>query len=112
MSNVIASWPASVPGPNLGKVTGYNVVWTLNGAPAATVTVPQSASGDSGGYTADFNSGNPGVTLAAGDVVDCTVVAADTTDSLLSPPDTAPPITIPVPLQPPAAVASVTLTLA
>lgn len=101
--NVTASWAASAPGPGIGAVTGYNVAWTRNGAPAATVTTTSLA--------ADFNSGNPGITLASGDVIDCTVTAADTTDNLLSPPDTATPVTIPTPLQPPAPVTNLTLTV-
>lgn len=105
MYNVTASWGASTPGPGIGAVTGYNVAWTRNGAPAATVTVGATT------LTADFNSGNPGVTLAPNDVIDCTVTAADTTDNLLSAPDTAKPVTIPVPVQPPAAVTNLTLTV-
>lgn len=106
MANATLTWSKS-PSSNVNK---YTISWTLDGNPAAVVDVPQSASGDSGGYSTDFNSGNPGVTLKGGDVVDCTIVAVDTVNGLTSTPVTPPAVTVPTPPaapEPPAGVALV-----
>jgi len=105
--DITASWPADAS-PN---VNTYTLTWMRNGAALPPVTIPQSAALDATGYTADFNSNNPTVTLAPGDVVTASVVANDTVDSLNSTPTVSTPLTIPIP--PPVApvpVASVTLT--
>lgn len=106
MANIIAPWTKS-PSPN---VNAYVVLWVrtpAGGSPGAPVsqTVPQSARGDANGYQADFNTGNPGVTLQPGDVVTSSIVAEDTVNNLASTPAAELPaggITVPTPPPPPA----------
>jgi hypothetical protein len=108
--NAMATWQKS-PSSN---VETYLVAWIYNGNPAATVKVPQSAAGDSGGYSSDFLSGNPTITqLNPGDTVDCTITADDTVDNLLSTGVTPPAVIVPTPPPPvaPAPPASVALAL-
>lgn len=94
MPDVQLSWQRS---PD--TVTAYTLAWTLDGNPAATVNVPQSGSGDTGGYSSLFTAGNPGVTLKAGDTVGCTLTCTGATGT--SSPVTPSPVTIPTPPAPP-----------
>lgn len=97
--DVIGSWQKS-PSANVEQ---YTLAWTVNGVAATPSVVPQSASGDSGGYSADFGAANPSITLNAGDVVAGSLIAQDTVNNLNSSPVTAtatiptPPPTAPLP---------------
>jgi len=105
--NAFLRWPKS-PSSN---VNAYSVAWSLNGAAAAVVQVPQSAAGDASGYQTDFNSGNPSTTLKSGDVVGATVASVDTVDNLSSAPLVPTPATVTEPQQAPDPPPSATLTL-
>jgi hypothetical protein len=110
------AFPASVP--TNGTPNSYLVTWlygAAGGPPVAQtpISIPQSAAQDLTGYTSDFGSAFPSITLAPGDTLGATVVAVDATNAALnSPPVVAPTVTIPaapVPLLPPAS-AAITIT--
>jgi hypothetical protein len=105
------AWQAS-PSDN---VNSYLVTFTYNGAAQPSVSVPRTAAQDSGGYTLDFATSNPSLTVAAGDVIGAWIVAVDTADNLTSAAVTPPSVTEPTPPPPPPAAPlppqNVTLTL-
>ena len=90
-NNPTLTWQKS-PSSN---VENYQVQWIYNSANAALVNVPQSATGDASGYSTDFVSQNPTVTLKGGDVVSCSIIAQDTVNNLASAPITPAAVTIP-----------------
>ena len=96
MANAKLTWTKS---PS-SSVNQYSVQWMLDNNPAAQVPVPSSTNGDASGYSTDFNSGNPGVTLNNGDIVGATLTAVDTINNLQSTPVTPSPITISIPTAP------------
>lgn len=95
MPNVTAGYSL----PSAGTPSQVQIIWTVNGSPAATVNVPV-VSGQTA-YSVDFNSGNPGVTLNGGDVVGCTGQAQDIPNSEMGPVDTPTPATVTIPAGPP-----------
>jgi hypothetical protein len=104
-TNPVLRWTKS-PSAN---VNSYPVTWTLNGTAASPISIPQSAAGDSGGYSTTFNDANPGVVLKGGDVVAATVAAFDSVDNLSSAPVPAGPLTIPATAPEPPQSVSLTL---
>lgn len=92
------------------NVNSYAVAWTLNGAAAGTLSVPQTAAMDAAGYSTDFAAGNPTVTLQGGDVLGVTVSAFDSVDNLSSSPVSPTPLTIPASAPLPAVNPTLTLT--
>jgi hypothetical protein len=104
----VVRWDAS----DSAGVTSYSVGWSRNGAAAgAPVSVPQSSAGDSGGYSSDWNSANPGVTLTAGDVLIASVAAINATTGLSSAPAPSNSLTIPTAPTPPDPPSSVVLSI-
>lgn len=106
--NPILHWLAS-PSPG---VTGYSVTWSRNGVAAGTLTVPQSSSGDSSGYSTDWNSANPTTPLVGGEVLTASVEAVNATTGLDSVPVLSNSLTVPLPPPtPPAPPTNVVLSL-
>ena len=66
-------------------VSGYLVYWTHNGTLIAPVAVPQTAQGDVGGYSLDFGSSDPTITVQPGDVVGAAVASVSAKFNLQSP---------------------------
>lgn len=106
MNDATLAWGAS---PS-NSVTGYSVTWIYNGAAQPTQTVPRTAALDASGYTSDFATSNPTITVQGGDVIDATVTAVDATHNLSSTPVTPPAVTEPIAAPEPAQ--NVTLVLA
>lgn len=104
------SWQASAA----GTPTSYTVVWSHNGTAQPPITVPATAAQDASGYSQDFASANPTITVAAGDVIGATVTAVDGVHSLSSAvqPSTPPTVTEPTEPVPPSVPLNVTLVLA
>jgi hypothetical protein len=105
MANVLATFTKS-PSPNVNQ---YTVLWVrtpAGGSAGSPVpqNIPQSNAFDASGYSADFNTGNPGVVLAPGDTVSASIVADDTIHGAVSTAvaETPASVTIPVPPPPPA----------
>ncbi len=109
MSDVKVSWNAS-PSAN---VTGYSVVWNVNGTDQAPVSVPRTSALDSSGYSLDFATSVPSVPLNGGDVVGATVASTDSVSGLSSSPVGSAPPTVTIPTTPvaPAPPTNVTLEL-
>ena len=103
MADALLSWTKDP-----GTVVSYDIAWTLNGAPVSPASVPQSAAGDAGGYSAPYSASNPAA-LKAGDVVGCSIVSTDAAGQKSSPVTPA-AVTVP-PQAPPAGPQNVTLTL-
>lgn len=105
MSDVRVSWQLS-PTPG---VTSYSVTWTYNGTALAPVIVPQSAAGDSSGYSLLFSTSEPSTTLNPGDVVSATVAAVGPGGTSSAATSTPASVTIPAPV--PAPPVNVTLSI-
>lgn len=93
------------------NVTGYLVAWTLNGTPVGTGTVAQANNLDSAGYSAQFGTLNPTVTLKANDVVGVTVQTVDAVNSLSSSVVVSAPTTLTIPATAPEPPVNVVLSL-
>lgn len=105
MSDVNVSWSKS---PTAG-VTAYSVVWTYNGTALAPVVVPQSAAGDTAGYSLLLSASEPSTTLTPGDTVSATVAAVGPGGTSTAATSTPPSVTVPQPV--PAPPVNVTLSL-
>lgn len=104
------SWDASAT----GTPTSYAVIWTYNGTAQAPISVTQNAAQDASGYSLDFASSNPTITVKAGDVIGASVQAIDATNSLSSAVVISTPPTVTEPTTPvaPSVPQNVTLALA
>jgi hypothetical protein len=80
-------------------VSGYLVYWSYNGAAIPPFAVPQSAQSDAGGYSLDFGSSNPTITVQPGDTIGAAVASVSQKFNLQSPQivATPPTVTEPVP---------------
>jgi hypothetical protein len=111
MLDAIAAWQK----PTVGTPTGYYVAWTYNGAALAPQLVPATAAQDVAGYSLDFATANPTITVAPGDIIGASIQAVDATDTLSGPITPTVPPTVTEPAAPPPApgpVVNPTLTLA
>jgi hypothetical protein len=77
------SWDASAT----GSPTSYSVIWTYNGTAQPAQSVAATAAQDASGYSLDFATSNPTITVKGGDVIGATVQAVDATQT---PPGTSP----------------------
>jgi hypothetical protein len=113
MNDAILSWQKqTVAG---ATPTGYVVNWTYNGTALAPQTVPVTAAGDASGYSLDFATANPTVTVSPGDVIGATIDTVDATNNLQSAAVPSVPATVTEPAAPPVAPGppqNVTLVLA
>lgn len=96
MNDATLTWTKSLT----GTPTSYSVVWTQNGVALPAVPTPVSASSDVTGYSQDFATANPTVTLAPGDVVGATITAVDATNNLSSAATPSVPATVTLPVSP------------
>lgn len=108
-NNPTVSWTKSLT----GTPTQYTVKWTVNGSVVGSPVVPVTAAQDASGYTLDFASSVPGVTLNPGDQISVTVKADDVPNNLHSEEvaSTPPTVTIPTAPVPPGPPQGVTLAL-
>jgi hypothetical protein len=87
--------------PLIGTATSYNVIWIYDNTFLPPISVPSTAAGDAGGYTLDFNTSEPTITLSPGDAVNVQVIAVDATDNAVSTTVSAGPVIIPLVIGPP-----------
>ena len=113
MLDATLTWDAATTGPTTGVPTGYVVVWTYNGAAQTPVTVPANAAQDASGYSLDFGTTNPTLTVKAGDTIGATVQTIDAANNLLGPvvPSTPTSVTEPTTPVAPGPALNVVLTL-
>lgn len=110
MLDAIVSWGASAT----GAPTSYQVRWTYNGSQMAAVNVPRTAALDASGYSLDFATSNPTITVKGGDQISAIVRAVDSVNNLQSDYVATVPatVTIPAPPAPPSVPQNPVLALA
>jgi hypothetical protein len=93
MNNATLSWKASLS----GNPTAYQVTWGYNGVAQPVQNVPRTAGQDASGYSLDFASANPTITVKPTDVIGASIVAYDAVNNISSAVITPPTVTIPTP---------------
>jgi hypothetical protein len=96
MNDATLTWTKSLT----GTPTSYSVIWTQNGTALPAVSTPASAGADTSGYSQDFATANPTVTVNPGDVIGATVQAIDATNSLSSAVTPSVPANVTIPATP------------
>lgn len=110
MNDAIVSWQKTT----VGTPTSYSVVWTQNGISLPPVSVSVTSAQDAAGYSLDFGTSQPGVSVKPGDVIGATIQAIDAANSLSGPVTPSVPASVTVPSAPvaPGAPTDVVLSLA
>ncbi len=110
MNDATVTWTMTTT----GTPTGYSVVWTRNGTALPAILVPATAAQDAAGYSLDFVTSEPAITVAPGDVIGATVQALDAVNGLSGPITPSVPATVTIPATPvaPGAPGNVVLALA
>lgn len=106
MNDAIVTWKAD---PSK-KVTGYNVTWAYNGVAQPPVAVPRTAQGDQSGYSLDFATSQPTITVGEGDTISPQVESVDSVNNRTSPEIASVPASITEPLVALAGPSNVVLT--
>lgn len=90
MNDAILSWNASTS----GNPTSYRVMWIYNSTAQLVQLVPRTSAQDASGYSLDFATSNPAVTVSPGDVIGASMDAFDGVNNLASATVSVPSVTV------------------